>query len=174
MSILLNFQLFEKKEGKRARTVAILMETERCWLGSRPTHSRCLDDRKYPRGCTKRAALHVFAPWPEENFPACVELLPSRERYEIRATRMETRESEGEGWRRWRSLLAFSFPAATYDHVIEKIEKWLSTCGCQVGERMEGSIDRFWSDYEHVRSCLLYIYIYRYDLLGPQLLSMGR
>lgn len=92
MSILLNFQLLKKKEGKRARTVAILMEMERC---SQSTHSRCLDDRKYPRGCTKRAALHVFAPWPEENFPACVELLPSRERYEIRATRMETRESEG-------------------------------------------------------------------------------
>lgn len=59
-------------------------------------------------------------------------------------------------------------------HLRSCYRRWKNgwTCGCQLRERMEGSIDRFWSDYERVRSCLLlrdpglYIRAYRlrYDL----------
>lgn len=126
MSILLNFHAGKKNSDK----LVILIETERY---TRPTHSRrCLDDRKYPRGYTKRAVLHVFAPWPEENFPACVELLPSRERSLTKFVPLGWKQRNwkakvGEG--NDRSLAPFlpcifvsfrlvSFPPATYDHVI--------------------------------------------------------
>lgn len=132
MSILLNFHAGKKNSDK----LVILIETERY---TRPTHSRrCLDDRKYPRGYTKRAVLHVFAPWPEENFPACVELLPSRERSLTKFVPLgwkqrnwKAKVGEGNDRSLARFFPAFSSPFVSFRFhppptiMLSEIEKWL-------------------------------------------------
>lgn len=132
MSILLNFHAGKKNSDK----LVILIETERY---TRPTHSRrCLDDRKYPRGYTKRAVLHVFAPWPEENFPACVKLLPSRERSLTKFVPLgwkqrnwKAKVGEGNDRSLARFFPAFSSPFVSFRFhppptiMLSEMEKWL-------------------------------------------------
>lgn len=94
MSILLNFHAGKKNSDK----LVILIETERY---TRPTHSRrCLDDRKYPRGYTKRVARFCSVARRKFSRVRRTLALARAFAYEIRATRMETTELEGEGWRR--------------------------------------------------------------------------
>lgn len=113
-------------------------------------------------------------------FPAYVEPLPSRERVRLRNS---SQLDGNKGQRNWkakvgegnhRSLgfsLRFSFRFVSSRHVRSRYRKKKMACGCQLRERMEGSIDRFWSDYERIRSCLLlhdpglYIYIIGYDTI---------